>query len=207
MGTLQTNKPTEPSRPLLSSLLSGSAEIDLQSRSTRANATVHLNLILVQCKFGEIYIFNMSLWIIRFTFIDMTSDLREWLLHSHMGSGLTNSLWEGSGVETNYLSEVTSGVDILFGSDFGRWLFVVFILLEWQKAVYLFFFVVSCGAMASDLVMDRKKKIILNAFVVSKNFTFDGKTKSHLVHLWSLTLPFMVSNFIFDRKAKLHWLH
>jgi hypothetical protein len=54
-----------------------------------------------------------------------SSDLREWLFHSHMGSGsgVTNSSGVGSGVGTNYLSGVTLGGDILFGSDFGSGLF------------------------------------------------------------------------------------
>jgi hypothetical protein len=50
----------------------------------------------------------------------------------------------GLGVGTNYLSGLTSGVDILFRSDFGSGLFIVYILLVLQKAVYLSFFVVSC---------------------------------------------------------------
>ena len=54
-------------------------------------------------------------------------DLREWLFHSHMGSGsgATNSSGSGSGVGSKKLSGVSSGVDILLGSEFGRRLFIV----------------------------------------------------------------------------------
>jgi hypothetical protein len=53
------------------------------------------------------------------------------------GSGVTNSLGVGSGVGSgvgvNNHSGVTLGVDLLFGSDLGRGIFIVDILLALEK--------------------------------------------------------------------------
>ena len=63
------------------------------------------------------------------SFVLQAKDLREWLFHSHMGSGsgATNSSGSGSGsgVGSKKLSGVSSGVDILLGSEFGRRLCIV----------------------------------------------------------------------------------
>jgi hypothetical protein len=79
-----------------------------------------------------------------------------------LGSGVTNSSGVGSGVGANNLFGVTLGVYLLFGSDFGSGIFIVYILLVLQKAVYLFL----CG---------QKDKITLSALVVF-NFAIDKKT-------------------------------
>jgi hypothetical protein len=55
------------------------------------------------------------------------------------GSGVTNSLGVRSGLAAKKLSGVTSGVDLLFGSDYDSSLFIVYILLVLQKTVYLSF--------------------------------------------------------------------
>jgi hypothetical protein len=78
------------------------------------------------------------------------------------GSGVTSSLGVGSEVGANNLLGVTLGVDLLFVSDFGNGIFIVYISLVLQKAVYLFL----CG---------QKNKITLSALVVF-NFAIDGKT-------------------------------
>jgi hypothetical protein len=72
---------------------------------------------------------------------------------------VTNSSGLGSGEGTNYLSGVTSRVDILFRSDFGiKLFFSLYILLVFQKAVYLSFLWSAVWSMVSDLVIDGKKK-------------------------------------------------
>jgi hypothetical protein len=58
----------------------------------------------------------------------ITSDLREWLFHS--GVGKSTELV--SGVEAKNIFGVTSGEDIIFRSDFGSGLFIVYILPSLQ---------------------------------------------------------------------------
>jgi hypothetical protein len=75
-------------------------------------------------------------------------DLREWLFHSHMGtgSGVTNSSGVGWGVGAKKLLGVTSGVYHLFGSNCGRFFFFFFFVDIAKSSAVFLSFVVCCGS-------------------------------------------------------------